>query len=83
MTSPTPIIPADSDPVEVVADMLNTHRRKHYPSKQREIERSHKVDQLARAALMLTIALTVTVATHNAANDDGPNGTGTAQRRAA
>jgi hypothetical protein len=74
---PTPIIPADADPIEYVQALRFQRDVKHEPSKLRK----YTAEQLAKAALAAAM-LTVIVAPR-AANDEGPNAPACAMRIAA
>jgi hypothetical protein len=74
---PTPIIPADADPIDYVQALRFKRDVKHEPSKLRK----YTAEQLAKAALAAAM-LTVIAAPH-AANDEGPNAPASAGRVAA
>ena len=74
---PTPVIPADADPIDYVQALRFKRDVKHDPSKLRK----YTAEQIAKAALSAML-LTVIAAPH-AANDEGPNAPACAGRVAA
>ena len=74
---PTPVIPADADPIDYVQALRFKRDVKHEPSKLRK----YTAEQIAKAALSAML-LTVIAAPH-AANDEGPNAPACAGRVAA
>jgi len=74
---PTPIIPADADPIEYVQALRFKRDVKHEPSKLRK----YTAEQIAKAAISAML-LTV-IAAPCASNDEGPNAPACAMRIAA